>query len=556
MAAPAAWPSSAPPLRACFLPLLLLLASFSAAPTLAAARPSSSTPKKPAAFPAVTPLHLQALQRQRASSSIRGGGELVAAAANGGSGAANGTAAKKPFTAHYFAQELDHFTFTPNASMVFRQKYLLNDTFWRRPSGGNDAGAGPLFVYTGNEGDIEWFATNTGFMFDIAPKFGALLVFIEHRYYGESLPFGDDSYNSAKTEGYLTSTQALADFAILITSLKRNLSAETAPVVVFGGSYGGMLASWFRLKYPHVAIGALASSAPILQFDYITPWSSFSDAVSQDYKSESLNCFSVIKATWDVLDERGSNDRGLLELSKLFRACKTVKYADSIAGWLQTAFIYTAMVDYPTPANFLMNLPAYPVKEMCKIIDGFPANADILEKVFAAASLYYNFTGDQSCNQIEYDDDSSSSLGLSGWGWQACTEMIMPMSDSNESMFPPSTFSYEERSNTCFQFSGVRPRPHWITTEYGGYKIDKVLKRFGSNIIFSNGMRDPWSRGGVLKNISSSIVALVTEKGAHHLDLRSATKDDPDWVIEQRRQEVEIIQGWIDQYHQDMAQVS
>lgn len=61
----------------------------------------------------------------------------------------------------------------------------------------------------------------------------------QHRFYGESLPFGDDSYSSAETEGYLTSTQALADFAILITSLKRNLSAETAPVVVFGGSYGG-----------------------------------------------------------------------------------------------------------------------------------------------------------------------------------------------------------------------------------------------------------------------------------------------------------------------------
>ncbi|XP_066377474.1 uncharacterized protein [Miscanthus floridulus] len=532
-----------------FLPLLLR-AAFSPA--------STSAHRSPNPFAPIVPLHLQPLRQQQRRASSSDAKLVTMAAADDGT---NSTA--QPFTTHYFPQELDHFTFTPNASMVFRQKYLVNDTFWRRPSGGS--GAGPLFVYTGNEGDIEWFATNTGFMFDIAPKFGALLVFIEHRYYGESLPFGDDSYNSAKTEGYLTSTQALADFDILITSLKRNLSAETAPVVVFGGSYGGnrliqclfaVLASWFRLKYPHVAIGALASSAPILQFDYITPWSSFSDAVSQDYKSESLNCFSVIKATWDVLDERGSNDRGLLELSKLFRACKTVKYADSIAGWLQTAFIYTAMVDYPTPANFLMNLPAYPVKEMCKIIDGFPANADILEKVFAAASLYYNFTGDQSCNQIEDDDDSSSSLGLSGWGWQACTEMIMPMSDSNESMFPPSTFSYEERSNTCFQFSGVRPRPHWITTEYGGYQIDKVLKRFGSNIIFSNGMRDPWSRGGVLKNISSSIVALVTEKGAHHLDLRSATKDDPDWVIEQRRQEVEIIQGWIDQYHQDMAQVS
>ncbi|XP_021305786.1 lysosomal Pro-X carboxypeptidase isoform X2 [Sorghum bicolor] len=519
MAAPrprGAWSSSsAPPLPACFLPLLLLLASFSAAPTAAAARPSS-TPKKPAAaFPAaVAPLHLQALKRhQRASSSIRAGGELFVAAA--ADGTANGTAAKKPFTVHYFAQELDHFTFTPNASMVFRQKYLLNDTFWRRPSAGDGDGAGPLFVYTGNEGDIEWFATNTGFMFDIAPKFGALLVFIEHRFYGESKPFGNDSYKSAETLGYLTSTQALADFAILIRSLKKNLSAEAAPVVVFGGSYGGMLASWFRLKYPHVTIGAVASSAPILQFDYITPWSSFYDGVSQDFKSESLNCFSVIKGTWDVLDERGSTDKGLLDLSKLFRACKTVKYAYSIRNWLWTAFSYTAMVDYPTPANFLENLPAYPVKEMCKIIDGFPTGADILEKAFAAASLYYNYTGDQTCNKIEDGDDPH---GLDGWQWQACTEMIMPMTVSNESMFPPSSFSYDERSDECFQSWGVRPRPHWITTEYGGYKIDKVLKRFGSNIIFSNGMRDPWSRGGVLKNISSSIIALVTEKVICHGD--------------------------------------
>jgi hypothetical protein len=45
-----------------------------------------------------------------------------------------------------------------------------------------------------------------------------------------------------------------------------------------------VLASWFRLKYPHVTIGAVASSAPILQFDYITPWSSFYDGVSQDFK--------------------------------------------------------------------------------------------------------------------------------------------------------------------------------------------------------------------------------------------------------------------------------
>ena len=47
--------------------------------------------------------------------------------------------------------------------------------------------------------------------------------------------------------------------------------------------------------------------------------------------------------------------------------------------------------------------------------------------------------------------------------------MIMPMSISNESMFPPDTFSYDDMSDACFQLNGVRPRPHWITTEYGGH---------------------------------------------------------------------------------------
>lgn len=54
------------------------------------------------------------------------------------------------------------------------------------------------------------------------------------------MPFGKKgSYKSAKKLGYLNSQQALADYAVLIRSLKRNLSAEASPVVVFGGSYGG-----------------------------------------------------------------------------------------------------------------------------------------------------------------------------------------------------------------------------------------------------------------------------------------------------------------------------
>lgn len=38
--------------------------------------------------------------------------------------------------------------------------------------------------------------------------------------------------------------------------------------------------------------------------------------------------------------------------------------AGSLEGWLRTAWVYTAMTDYPTPSNFLNPLPAYPIKKV------------------------------------------------------------------------------------------------------------------------------------------------------------------------------------------------
>jgi hypothetical protein len=55
----------------------------------------------------------------------------------------------------YFTQQLDHFDFSEDGS--FQQRYLINTTSW--------APGGPIFFYTGNEGDITLFAENTG-----APK--------------------------------------------------------------------------------------------------------------------------------------------------------------------------------------------------------------------------------------------------------------------------------------------------------------------------------------------------------------------------------------------------
>lgn len=359
------------------------------------------------------------------------------------------------------------------------------------------------------------------------------------------------AYANSSTLGYLSSTQALADYATLIIDLKKNLSAVDSPVVVFGGSYGGMLAAWFRLKYPHVAIGALASSAPILYFDNITSEYSFHSTVGNDFRSESENCYKVIKGSWQQIEDTAEQSGGLEILRKSFRICKNYISAGNLESWLSTAFIYTAMTDYPTPSNFLNPLPAYPVKQMCKAIDDPKAGNDTLEKLYNAANIYYNSTGKATCFNLIDDSDPH---GLDEWSWQACTEMIMPMGGNNaDSIFPPSEWHYAKRAQICKQGLGVLPRPNWITTEFGGHNIHRVLERFGSNIIFFNGLRDPWSGGGVLKDISKSLVAIVAKEGAHHVDLRFSTPEDPEWLKDVRRREVKIIERWLSQYYHSLS---
>ena len=90
------------------------------------------------------------------------------------------------------------------------------------------------------------------------------------------MPFGDLSYSDPNNLRLLTAEQALADYAVLLRWIQTSYGPVDVggsgwcpkggcPVVAWGGSYGGMLASWFRMKYPHLVAGAIASSAPILQ---------------------------------------------------------------------------------------------------------------------------------------------------------------------------------------------------------------------------------------------------------------------------------------------------
>jgi len=450
----------------------------------------------------------------------------------------------------WYQAYVDNYNYNMMSSAdTYPMRYLLNDTWWGGPSY-------PIFFYCGNEGFIELFANNTGFMWDIASQYKALIVFAEHRYYGLSMPFGDNSYD-INNLAYLTAEQALADYAWMLMSLQTNLSATTAPVILFGGSYGGMLAAWSRIRNPTMSVGAIASSAPILQIPGIMDPKAYNHIVTNDFGRANSQAPQAIYNTWNAMFDLMNTQSGRDTIASTLNICGSLYTTDDVWNviyWLSGAIGYMAMADYPYPANFLGPMPAFP----CSVAAGYFTNpngtpVELLQAMnLGVGQIFYNYTG-QAGTCFNLSSSSPPGLQGDGWGVQCCKEVVQPIGSYGlpSDFFWPSPFNETAFIQGCQQqFNGTTPRANWAAVQYGGWNLAGV-----SNIVFANGELDPWYSGGIIKNVTGTydVTAFIIEDGAHHLDLRSSNPADPPSVIEARNIEKAAISRWSNAHYERLG---
>lgn len=475
-----------------------------------------------------------------------------------------------PWKTFNFSSKIDHFSYRNTDK--FNMRYFISKCYYKD--------GGPIFFYTGNEGDLEDFATNTGIMWDLAPQFNATIIFAEHRFYGKSQPFGDKSYSSLANLGYLTAEQALGDYADFLIALKGGVpnnntlpyvySSDT-PVIAFGGSYGGMLAAWMRMKYPHLISGAWASSAPLL---YVTdggiPIGSFDNIATRTFTDSGCNSY-ITYHWWEAIIRLSRTAEGATWLNENMNIDKRSLIVNSTGGaylnnYIREGFEYMAMVDYPYSTSFLKPMPGSPVIVACKYMNTPGTNftdKHLATMAYQASQVYYNNNGTGPNTPYCIDpavcgDQGTAGLGdTMGWPWQECSEIIMIMASTgapNDMFWNDTNGQYGDLVNTlASQCSQTFGNLNW-TTDY--WNLKAVETRFGlslaghSRLILTQGYLDPWSGGGYSTNSSgvdqkAGIYVQQIQGSAHHLDLRTPNTCDPNTITNMRLQIVDILKAWI-----------
>eukprot|EP01122_Echinamoeba_exundans_P012051 TRINITY_DN4963_c0_g2_i1.p1 TRINITY_DN4963_c0_g2~~TRINITY_DN4963_c0_g2_i1.p1 ORF type:complete len:507 (-),score=88.62 TRINITY_DN4963_c0_g2_i1:42-1562(-) len=449
-----------------------------------------------------------------------------------------------PQSPHLFEQKLDHFNHQDDRT--WRQQFYYNDSNWR-PNG-------PIFFQLGGESSV-WSSWQSGMQIgQWAPTFGALYVILEHRYYGFSWPT-----NNTETENlqWLSTEQALADAAYFIQWFKQNMSSPDSPVITFGGSYSGNLAAWLRLKYPHVTIAAVASSAPVLA---VVDFYQYVQVVDRSLSVLGGSvCDSVIRNATQEIQTLLKIADGQQQLAKLFNWCSPIRNTRDI-----NTFMSILMGAWEGAVQYNGESP------------GSKSNIDYmcgqLEKgASTPLKTYINFMNEHldpfDCLNISYVhvveglsrtvNDIYSPYTGRHWFYQTCSEFgYYQTTDGGDAAQPfGNLVPLEYWLGLCKDVFGRPFETFRLAAEknlyYGGNNLDSGD---GTNVLFVNGNVDPWSALSITESLDDSLTAIFINGTAHCADMLVADKTSPVGLVDAQTKIGEQIGSWLVKHRKRMAQ--
>eukprot|EP01130_Rhizamoeba_saxonica_P001963 TRINITY_DN11784_c0_g1_i1.p1 TRINITY_DN11784_c0_g1~~TRINITY_DN11784_c0_g1_i1.p1 ORF type:complete len:449 (-),score=73.02 TRINITY_DN11784_c0_g1_i1:27-1373(-) len=413
---------------------------------------------------------------------------------------------------HWFHQVTDHFD-TTNLH-TFRQRYWIQDDQVKKE--------GPVFIFLGGEAPIQFFDFQQVSALAWAEQFGATYIALEHRYYGESTPPSGFLNSNMK---YLSSQQALADAAHFIESISMEHGLENRKWVVLGCSYSGSLSAWFRTKYPNLVVASIAPSGPVYAVsDYSKFMNHFSDVAGKD-------CLESIRTAVEQIEKMLLTTDGRRQLSSAFNACEILQpNKDDI-------FLFKWQIsDTMASTAQWENPPGWALTNACKNMTD-PTQNLISSWGYIYGQSMDSFKGCNSFNARKYIQSLKNTDGGSGraWFWQKCTEFGWFQGANYSSAFFDQ-IPYSNILNWCsdvFDIDHMVPHTQWTNTYYGSKQIG------GSNILFTNGLFDPWHTLSIIK--SDSNVEAVTYEAAHCAPMTQPTSQDPASLVEARKRVVSFL---------------
>ncbi|CAG06424.1 unnamed protein product, partial [Tetraodon nigroviridis] len=406
------------------------------------------------------------------------------------------------------------------------QRFLVNEAFWRNPDG-------PVFLYIGGEGPIFEYDVLAGHHVDMAQQHSALLLALEHRFYGDSV-----NPDGLKTEhlAHLSSKQALADLAVFHQYISGSFNLSHGNTwISFGGSYAGALSAWFRGKFPHLVFGAVASSAPVratLDFSAYTNVMLLSSMKTRVFLHHQNTGKAVQKAFTAVEAQLMVGNAS--QVASDFGCCQTPKNLDDQIELMQNlADVFMGAVQYNEEGVYMS------ISDLCKVMTRqngtYEKGRDAYNSLVKLAQIYRSIT-EEPCLDISHEKtlrdlmDTSPHAGRRSerqWTYQTCTEFgFFQTCEENTCPFS-GMVTLQFQTEVCSSVFGISqhslPRRVAFTNTYYGGDSPHTHR-----VLYVNGGIDPWKELSVIQDRGEGDEdqVIFIEDTAHCADMMSRRLTD------------------------------